>query len=120
MTSQEELENECKRNRQKYFEELEAKSEVIACIKTNIKYYCAYAHGWCMPKYVNEKENYVIFYYNPGWIGNWYWKTPIDNFKKYFKTERVKDGGVHVPNVEYVDVSLGFDNPRIATNKKFP
>ena len=70
-----------------------------------------------MPRYVSETEDFVVFYSNPGWIGNWYWMTTIENFKKYFRTEKVGDVGEHVTGIKYVDVRLGFDHPRIATNK---
>ena len=72
-----------------------------------------------MPRYVSEEEDFVVFYWNPGWIGNWYWKTTIENFKKYFKREVVGNVGPHVPKVQYVDIRLGFDHPRVATNKTF-
>ena len=103
--------------KQKWFAELKSKSVNVKGIDTNVKYYCAYHKSWCMPRYISEEEDFVVFYSNPGWIGNWYWMTSIENFKKYFRREPVGDVGEHVPNIEYVDVQLGFDHPRVSINK---
>ena len=108
---------ELRRRQQKWFEDLEKESVLVQGIKTNVKYWCAHHKSWCMPRYVSETENFVVFYSNPGWIGNWYWMTTIENFKEHFSREPVGDVGAHVTGIKYVDVRLGFAHPRVATNK---
>ena len=108
---------ELRLRQQKWFEDLAKESVNVQGIDTNVKYYCAYHKSWCMPRYVSEEEDFVVFYSNPGWIGNWYWMTSIENFKKHFKREVVGDVGERVTGIKYVDVRLGLDHPRIATNK---
>ena len=92
--------------------------ENVAGILIGYQYRCPYVKGWMKPVYVNEEKDYVIFYHNPGWIGNWYWMTTINNFKNNFFQEPQEHVDGKVPGIHYVSVARGYDNPEIITGRK--
>ena len=71
-------------------ETIKGKIKQLDVVKTQYtikeKYYTDYFRGWTRLEEVHS--NYVIFYWNPGWIGNWFWKVSLTDFEKYFHKER--------------------------------
>ena len=92
----------------------------VAGITIGANYFSPYVKGAMRPDYVDEENNYVIFCHNPGWVGNWFWKTSISNFKEQFsltKPAEMKRGTV--AGVSAVQVSLDFKSYMHIRNRTF-
>ena len=91
----------------------------VSGILLGYKYRSPYVRGWYQPVYVDENNDFVVFYHNPGWIGSWYWMTSISNFKKNFLEGNPDPKKGTVSNIKYVSITNGFNKPEVSTKKTF-
>lgn len=81
-------------------------------------YFSPYLKGFVTLKAV--KEDYVIFWHNPGTVGNWFWKTSINNFEENFNTkkpEAFKEG--MIAGISAVQVDENYNVIKHIRGRKF-